>query len=155
MVVNAISLNAVPVSTQDRNITSLLQWEPDVKLHEFQTVEGALSCVNDPDVMNHLSFVAYDTVPQGDYIFFPFQLSDTPCGPCFLFDSSSQTEASIACTFALPEHGIHTGPPRQFSRLAPTAPWTSPRGWSSPTPQQRSPEPGRQAMPWMWSRRGR
>jgi len=83
VVAHTISLNTVPVSTRDRNITSLLQWAPDLKLHQFQTVEGALSCVMDLDVMDKLPLDVHDTLPQGDYIFFPFQSTDTPRGPLF------------------------------------------------------------------------
>jgi len=77
-----IILNDVPVSTRDRNITTLLRWAPELKLHLFQTVEGALSCVDDPDVMDKLLYDVHDTIPQGDYIFFPFTSSAYPSGPC-------------------------------------------------------------------------
>ena len=79
--VNAISLNSVPVSQRDRNITTLMRYAKEVKLHEFQTVEGAVSCVMDPDVMDTLALATYDTMPKGDYIFFPFQSCDSPCRP--------------------------------------------------------------------------
>ena len=79
--VNAISLNSVPVSQRDRNITTLMRYAMELKLHEFQTVEGAVSFVRDPDVMDTLALTTYDTMPKGDYIFFPFQSCDTPCRP--------------------------------------------------------------------------
>ena len=50
--VNAISLNIVPVSQRDRNINTLMRYAKELKLHEFQTVERAVSFVRDPDVMD-------------------------------------------------------------------------------------------------------
>ena len=78
------------MSTRDCNITRMLRWELDLNFHQFQTVERALSCVIDPDVMDNLSLVVHHTMPQGDYICFPFQSSDAlRAGPCFFLLTSS------------------------------------------------------------------
>jgi len=81
--VGNLSLNKKPMSMRDRNVTTLLRWAPELKLHQFQTVEGALSYVSDTDVMDNYAFVVHDILPPGDYIFFPFKSSESPSRPCF------------------------------------------------------------------------
>jgi hypothetical protein len=78
-----IILDKQPMPMRDRNVTTLLRWAPELKLHQFQTVEGALCYVSDTDVMDNYAFVVHDILPPGDYIFFPFKSSESPSRPCF------------------------------------------------------------------------